>query len=392
MTVEDDFFAGKIKMYELDEKIGKRKATDLRRKFIEKKLGIKLDKIGSYTIDPENVIGRNIENMIGAVQIPLGIAGPIKVNGKHAVGEYYLPLATTEGALVASLNRGCSTISEAGGAHVVLISDRQTRGPCFKTKDAKGAKRLADWVTENFDNIKKKTEEGSRHLKLKGIRTFIIGNNVFVRFEAETGDAMGMNMITIGAENACNFIAEETGADYITVSANVCTDKKPSTMNLMSGRGKSVIADVILPEGLVKDRLKTTPEEFVEVNTRKNLLGGIISGSIGFNAHAANVFKALFKATGQDLGHVVEGSLGITWAEKRGDDLYLSVTLPCVNVGIVGGGTRVETAQECLKILNVKSANEFAEVVAAAVLAGELSLISAQAAHHLARAHKKMGR
>jgi hydroxymethylglutaryl-CoA reductase (NADPH) len=163
-------------------------------------------------------------------------------------------------------------------------------------------------------------------------------------------------------------------------------------MNLMSGRGKSVIADVILPEELVKDRLKTTPEAFVEVNTRKNLLGGIISGSIGYNAQAANVFKALFKATGQDLGHVVEGSLGITWAEKRGNDLYLSVTLPCVNVGIVGGGTRVETAQECLKILNVKSANEFAEVVAAAVLAGELSLISAQSAHHLARAHKKMGR
>jgi hydroxymethylglutaryl-CoA reductase (NADPH) len=140
MTVEDDFFAGKIKMYELDEKIGKRKATDLRRKFIEKKLGIKLDKIGSYTIDPENVVGRNIENMIGAVQIPLGVAGPIKVNGENASGEYYLPLATTEGALVASLNRGCSTISEAGGASVVLVDDKQTRGPCFKTKDAREAK------------------------------------------------------------------------------------------------------------------------------------------------------------------------------------------------------------------------------------------------------------
>lgn len=390
---------GKIKFYELEKHVSKREATELRRKALERIRGIELKHVGSYTLDSEALIGRNIENMIGAVQVPLGIAGPVRINGDYAAGEFWLPLATTEGALVASINRGCSTINACGGANVAVIENKQTRAPCFRAQDVKEAAKFIRWVDAHFDGIRTRTEEKSGHLKLLRISPFIAGNNIYLRFECETGDAMGMNMITIGVANACQWIKEQTGVDYITVTGNMCADKKPSALNFLLGRGKTVVADALIPRAVVEEKLKTTPERFFDVCLRKNL-GSTLSGSFGHNAHFANVFKAIFIATGQDEAHIVEGSHGITFSEARPEGLYVSVTIPCMQVGTVGGGTRTETAQECLKILGVHGSGspsgsnslKFAEIVGAAVLAGEISLIAAQAAHHLASAHEKMGR
>jgi hydroxymethylglutaryl-CoA reductase (NADPH) len=396
----DDVVAGRIKFHELEKQVSKKEATEIRRKAVEKLLKLELKAVGSYTIDPENVIGKSIENMIGAVQVPLGIAGPVKIKGDHAKGAFYLPLATTEGALVASFNRGCSAITESGGADVKVIDNKQTRAPCFRFEGIKKAADFIDWCRKNDAKIKEKAQEGSRFLKVRKIRHILVGNNVYLRFEAETGDAMGMNMITLGCQQACDWIEKETGAECITVTGNLDVDKKPSAINLILGRGKTVAADVIIPEAVLKEKLKTTASRMYEVNLRKNILGSAFAGSYGLNAHFANAMKALFIATGQDEAHIVDGSHGVTFCEVRDKDLYISVTIPCVQVGTVGGGTRVETAQECLRILGVAGAGEppgsnalkFAEIVAVATLAGEISLIAAQSAHHLAKAHKELGR
>jgi len=374
-----------IKFRELDEKFGKKQATEMRRKKIEEMLSVKLDNLSKHSIDPENCVGRNIENMIGAVQIPVGIAGPIKVNEK----EYYLPLATTEGALVASVNRGCRAV---GDITSIIFKDAQTRGPLFRVKNITEGKKLADWVSQNFEKIKTDFEKESSHLKLIKIKPYTVGTNVFLRFYGDTADAMGMNMITIGTNNACKLIEQETGAKFIAVSGNLCVDKKPAALNFVKGRGKSLGADALIPRDVVERILKTTPEDFVEINLRKNFVGSARAASLGFNAHFANILKALFNATGQDLAHVVNGSLGITWAEVQDGNLYVSVTIPDLQVGTVGGGTRIETARECLNILGVKTSKEFAEVVAGAVLVGEVSLIAAIASHQLTGAHKELGR
>lgn len=207
---------------------------------------------------------------------------------------------------------------------------------------------------------------------------------------------MGMNMVTIATEEALKILENETNAHVVSLSGNVCTDKKPAAINLIEGRGKSVVAEVTVPRDIVKNKLKTTPKSIVEVNMAKNFVGSAIAGSMGFNAHYANMIGALFLATGQDEAQIVEGSLGITVAEENEDgDLYFSVTLPDVPLATVGGGTGLETAQECLSIMGVKGSNKvqkFAEIMAGVVLAGELSLMAALGAGHLARAHKELGR
>ncbi|MBI1973553.1 hydroxymethylglutaryl-CoA reductase (NADPH), partial [Candidatus Micrarchaeota archaeon] len=380
--------------------VGKREAVELRRAALEKLTGAKLDAVGKYSIDPDNVIGKSIENMIGAVQVPLGFAGPLAIRGDHANGEFYVPLATTEGALVASVNRGCRAITESGGCQVKILDSKQTRAPAFRFKGVRDAAAFVEWVAKHFAEIKKQAEVSQDHLKLQAIRPIVLGNHVFLRFEADTGDAMGMNMITIASQQACEWISQQTGADFVTVTGNVCNDKKPCSLNHILGRGKTVAADVIVPEKVLKDVLKTTPEKFVQLVTSKVYLGGIASQSIGFNGHAANIFKAIFTATGQDEAHIVEGSLATTMAEQRGKDFYMCVHVPCIQVGTVGGGTRVETSRDCLRMMGCegggtppgKNALKFAEIVAASVLAGELSALAALAEHQLTGAHAKMGR
>ncbi len=394
---------GEIKLHELDEIVGNsNEATLIRRLALERILGISLSNISFTTIDWVEVVGRNIENPIGAIQIPLGIAGPLKIHGEYAKGEFYIPLATSEGALVASVNRGCKAISESGGAIARIFHDGMSRAPIFHVNSVREGLELIKWVNENFELIKAEAESTTRHGKLVKIEPFIVGNNVWLRCVYTTGDAMGMNMVTIATDRICKFIEREFGkAKCVSLSGNMCVDKKPSLINMLHGRGKSVVAEAIVKREVVESVLKTKPEHIVEVNIRKNLLGSARAGSISFNAHYANIIAAIFLATGQDAAQVVESSMGYTWAEiLNNGDLYISVTLPSLEVGTVGGGTRLPTQKEALQILGVygsgnppgTNAKKFAEIVASAVLAGELSLLAALAAGHLAEAHKKLGR
>ncbi|MGZ7047326.1 MAG: hydroxymethylglutaryl-CoA reductase (NADPH) [Methanobacterium sp.] len=389
---------GDIKLREIDKYVQNvDQAVTIRRKFAEEINGVELKNISNYSINMELASKKNIENPIGTIQIPLGIAGPLKVNGDHAKGEYYVPLATSEGALVASVNRGSSVILEAGGVIAKIIGDKMARAPVLKAKSVSDALEIKAWIDEHFKELKKAAEVTTRHGKLIKIDpVLIVGKYVYPRFIFTTGDSMGMNMVTIATEAALNLLTYKTGAHLIALSGNACVDKKPSSLNLIEGRGKSVVAEIIVPRKIVKNKLKTTPEAIVEVNTAKNLVGSAISGSMGFNAHYANMIGAIFLATGQDEAHIVEGSIGITTAmvEDNGD-LYFAVTLPDVPVATIGGGTSIETARECLEIMDAYGngkVHKFAEIVAGTVLAGELSLMGALAAGHLARAHKDLGR
>ncbi len=385
---------GEVKLHEIQEHCPVPKAIAIRRRAIEERQGAKLKHVSSYSIDLPAVTGRNIDSPIGAVQVPVGVAGPLKVKGEHANGEYPVFLATTEGALVASVNRGCTAINAAGGADAKVLKDEMTRAPVFKAKNVSEAVKFVDWVGGNFAKIRAEAEGESKFTKLKSITPFYIGRNVWLRFAYETGDAAGLNMVTIATQRACDWIAaNQKGAKLVALSGNVCVDKKVSGLNFVLGRGKSVIAEAVLTRKALKGVLKCSAEEFVDVNYRKNLLGSVMGVSRGFNAHAANVIAATFIALGQDPAHVVDGSMAVTTAELEGNgDVYVSVTIPALCVGTLGGGTRVETQRELLDAMKVKSSKELAEVIAAAVLAGEISLIGALAEGTLAGAHARLGR
>ena len=388
---------GEIRLFEIEKYTNTaNEATDIRRKYIENETKVQLPHIASYSIDMTDTAAKNIENQIGTIQIPVGVVGPIEITMDDETFKTYVPMATTEGALLASVNRGCSTIRKSGGCNVSILANQMTRAPVIKTKSTRDANQLKQWIKNNFDEIKKVAQSTTSHGKLLKIDPIaIVGRYVYPRFVFDSGDSMGMNMVTIATEEALKLIEKENDIDVIALSGNFCVDKKPSAINMIEGRGKSVVAEVIVPKEVVEKTLKTTTQEIVEVNYSKNLLGSAISGSFGYNAHFANMVAALFLATGQDPAHVVEASLGITTAENENGDLYFSVTLPDLPVATVGGGTRLETATESLNLIDAKGSgkvNKFASIVAGIVLAGELSLAGALAAGHLASAHKKLGR
>ncbi|NPA85218.1 MAG: hydroxymethylglutaryl-CoA reductase (NADPH) [Crenarchaeota archaeon] len=392
---------GEISLSKLDKLLNPNLAALVRRRFLEKRIGNVLSGIASTILDFEELVGRNIENPIGAVQIPLGIAGPLKVEGDYAKGEFYVPLATHEGALVASINRGMKAVTLSGGAKVKVVKDGMARAPVFKLPDVRRAYEFVDWVNEHFKEIKEVAESTTRHGKLKEIQPFIMGNNVWLRFVYFTGDAMGMNMATIATEKACEYIESNfPDAECVALSGNMCVDKKPAHLNVLLGRGKYVVAEALIKKEVLGEVLKTDAKSVDDVNARKNWAGSAFAGSYSYNAHFANIIAAIFLATGQDAAQIVESSMGFTWTEVRGDDLYISVTLPSLEVGTVGGGTRLQTQREALEILGVagggdppgSNALKLAEIVAATVLAGELNLLAALAARQLARAHERLGR
>jgi len=392
----------KLSLHKLEEMVGDaNEATSLRREFLERRCGLDLKNIASTSLNFNDVVGKNCENTIGAVQVPLGVAGPLLIEGEYAKGEFYVPLATTEGALIASINRGCKAITESGGAKVRVIGDCMTRAPVFKLKDLSDAVEFVNWVERNFEEIKRVAESTTRHGRLLWIRPYLLGNNVWLRMGFHTGDAMGMNMVTIASQKVVDYIENLfPKARCVALSGNMCVDKKPSLLNELEGRGKSVISEAVIRRDVVKRVLKSDPHSIFEVNLVKNLLGSARSGSISFNAHYANIVAAVFLATGQDLAQVVESSMGYTWVEVRNGDLYISVTLPSLEVGTVGGGTRLPTQREALELLGCygsgdppgTNAKKLAEIVASTVLAGELSLLAALSAGHLARAHERLGR
>jgi len=376
------------------------KSTEQRRKWLEKKLDLKLKNISYFSLDEEKIRNRNCENMIGVTQVPTGIAGPIVIsNIKYQISKrFYLPLATTEGALVASVNRGCKATRLSGGVNVLVENIGTTRGPVFKTKNLNEGRRFITWIKNHFNQLKSTAEKTDRHLQLLKIKPFLIGKNVYLRFVYDTCEAMGMNMVTFATQRITELIKEKTGIKCPSISANFCIDKKASWLNFISGRGKKVWAEAIIQKKIVRKVLKTTPEKIVKVVQKKCWLGSIMAGSLGFNGHYANIVAALFLATGQDMAHVVEGSLGITTAElEKNGDLYFSIYLPDLIVGTVGGGTHLETQKEALLILGLDKGKEgdalrLAEIMGGAVLAGELSLIAALSVGHLTQAHQRLGR
>jgi len=374
---------------------GKTKAdVKERRRAAENYTGVSLSTIGNYGFEAE-MAAKNIENMIGAVQIPLGYAGPMKINGDHAKGEFLIPLATTEGALVASISRGMSVISASGGANAFVFSDMMTRAPVFRVNGIKHSREVMDWIDNHLDQIDAAVADTTSHGELQGMEFFPDGRSLYIRFSFSTGDAMGMNIATIASEAVCRLIEKETGAVMISVSGNMCSDKKPAAINMIEGRGKIAIAEATIPKNIVSEKLHTTTDAIVETNYRKNLVGSSLSGTLGANAHAANMVAALYIATGQDPAQVVGGSMTATTCENVGGDLYICVRMPAVEVGTVGGGTSLPCQSEALQMIGCKGdgkAKKLAEIVASTVLAGELSTLAAQAAGQLGQAHKALGR
>lgn len=392
--------SGKLKAHKLEEILSPDEAVALRRKFIGRLTGVKLKSISEGTLSAAQC-KPNIENMIGTVQIPIAFAGPLTVEGKYAKGDFYLPLATTEGALCASINRGCKLLQLCGGVQAALLSDQQTRSILLEARDLSAAMNVSNYIEQNQKALKEVGQRGSNHLKIQSITSKIIGRNVFATIFAATGDAMGMNMITIAGMNIGVHIESNLNdVKFLSESANMCTDKKPSALNLLRSRGKSVIAQARLSKQAIKDVMGCTAKELVNLNYKKNLLGSAASASLGFNAHFANVVSAVFAATGQDMAHVVEGSLGFTSLEIIEDHLIASATMPSLQVGTVGGGTGLPCQAEALSMMGVKgpsnrpghNSRKLAEIICAGVLAGELSLLGAQAKRSLAKSHERLNR
>lgn len=372
------------------------KTIEERKGFIKKKLQVNLKAIGDYPKSLEAAQYTNCENMIGAIQVPLGVAGPLFVSGQFAKGDFYIPLATTEGALVASVNRGCKAVSGSGGAKTITENVGVTRGPVFKTAGLAESFKFKKWIEANENKLKSIAAKTSRHLTLIKTGVRIVGKNVYVRFYFDSMEAMGMNMATIATAQAVKFIEKETKIKCVSLAGNFDIDKKPAWLNFISGRGKRVWAEALIKPSVLKEVLKTTAMEIYNVWLAKCMLGSAMSGSLGFNAHFANIISALFVACGQDIAQTVEGSLGITTTEVIEDNLYICIYLPDLMVGTVGGGTNLPSQKEALSILGVKaeknSSFKLAEIIGAAVLAGELSLLASLAQGTLAASHQAFAR
>jgi len=377
------------------------KTIEDRRIGVEKEIKKPLKAVAVYPAGLDEAQYRNCENMIGAIQIPLGIAGPLLIKEKSRENggqEYYVPLATTEGALIASVNRGCKAITQSRGAVVDVRNIGMTRGSVFKTSGLEESVRLEKWLQTHEKKIASIAENTSRHLRFLSLFVKKAGCNVFVRFSFDTSEAMGMNMVTIAVSAISLYIGKETGAKCVTVAGNFDVDKKPSYLNMILGRGREVWAEAVLSADVIKTVLKTTPEAIHDTAIRKCLIGSAISGSLGFNGHYANIIAAIFLATGQDAAHVVEGSMGITTTELENRQLRVSIYIPSLLVGVMGGGTGLPAQKEALSVLGLQkpnqgeSASEFAAVIGASVLAGELSLLSSLTEGSLASSHQKLGR
>jgi hydroxymethylglutaryl-CoA reductase (NADPH) len=372
-----------------------REAADERLRAVTEATGASLEHIGSYSFDPDEVRG-NIENFAGATQVPLGLAGPLLVNGEHAQGEFYVPMATSEGTLVASYNRGMKVAREAGGVRATVVDDAIQRAPAFGFESAYEARAFGDWITEHFDEIKEQAEESTRTGSLRDIEQYSASRYRFLRFNFESGDAAGQNMSGRATAAACKWISENyDGIRYFQLEANFATDKKASQVNMLHTRGKRVVAEIRLPAELVERELNTSPEAMYRARQIATL-GGFMSGSNNNGSHSANGITAMFIATGQDVANVAESSAAIAHAELGEDgSYYYSITIPALIVATYGGGTSLPTQREALEMLGCYGegkVRKFAEIVAAAVLCGELSLGAAVISDEWVDAHERLGR
>ncbi|MDX1546835.1 MAG: hydroxymethylglutaryl-CoA reductase, partial [Rhodothermales bacterium] len=370
-------------------------AIQARQRFVKEYTGQRLEHVGRYSIDPHLTDG-NIEHFTGVAQVPLGLAGPLRVNGEHADGEFIIPLATTEGTLVASYNRGIKLLNLCGGARCTVNGDAMQRAPVFVFEDARQARAFSEWVDEHFDAIAEEAEATSSVAKLQYIDTFLASKFAYLRFNYSTGDAAGQNMVGRATFAACSWILDHyEGIAHFYLESNLATDKKASQVNVMRTRGKRVVAEAVIPRDVLIQHMRVTPEALHYHGQVANV-GTILSGANNNGLHSANAITAIFIATGQDVANVSESSAGIIYTELTPEnDLYISITIPSLIVATYGGGTGLPTQRECLELLGCYGKGKvykFAEIVAGAVLAGELSLASAISSSDWVSSHEAYGR
>jgi hydroxymethylglutaryl-CoA reductase (NADPH) len=369
--------------------------AEKRRVFATEKTGVTLENVSNYSFDPAVTAG-NIENFIGVAQVPIGLAGPLLVNGEHAKGEFYVPMATSEGTLVASYNRGMRLLHEAGGATVTVVDDAMQRAPVFIFDSARQARDFGLWVDENFEQIKAQAETTTKSGKLRNIEQYAAGRMRYLRFNYTTGDAAGQNMVGKATFIACEWIKETyIGINRYMLSGAMDTDKKHSQLNTLHTRGKRVIAEVVLPNKLIQKVMGVSSMALYKARAITQV-GNFMAGSVNTGAHSANGITATFMATGQDVANVAESSAAVTYADiDEQGNYYFSITIPSLIVASYGGGTGLPTQQECLKLMGCDGHGKvfkLAEIIGATVLAGELSLMSAVLAGDWVTSHDALGR
>ncbi len=355
--------------------------------------GITLDALaGTAGAPPTESLKGNVENLVGFAQVPVGVLGPLRINGLHAQGDFYVPLATTEGAMIASYHRGAYLISQAGGAVAMCLAESITRAPCFTFENVRESARFLSWVVTRIDAFQTIINQTSSHCTFQDAHMAVNGKEVHLIFEFTTGDAAGQNMITVATDAICRMLVRETPVKPVDwlLEGNMSGDKKATMIAFTSTRGKMVVAEVIIPRRLVTRILHVEPARLVRTS-HVSMRGGVQSGSIGAQGHFANALAAIFMACGQDVACVSEASVGMTMMDLTKDgDLYVSVSLPNLIVGTVGGGTHLPTARECLEMLGCRgegTARKFAEICAVTVMAGEISIMGAMAAGEFGEAH-----
>ena len=397
--------SNKVKDHMLEKLLDPFRAVTVRRIVCNQRLNSSLKKNNSNVLDKlpsepsldySRVYGANCEIVVGYVPLPVGLVGPLTINDESV----FVPMATTEGCLVASSNRGAKAITQGGGAKARIVRDGITRAPCLRMGSAMEAADLKIWCEEpsNFAILKQAFESTTNFGKLQECNPTVAGKNVYLRLVCFSGDAMGMNMVSKGSLAVIETLQKKfPSCQLIALSGNMCTDKKAAATNWLHGRGKSVVVEAVIPKEVVRTTLKTTVASLVHTNLNKNLIGSAMAGAIGgFNAHASNIVTAVFLATGQDPAQNVESSNCITLMEEQNDgDLWMCCTMPSIEVGTVGGGTSLPAQAACLEAIGCKggastpgdNAKKLAMVVAAVTMAGELSLLAALAANTLVQAH-----
>ena len=366
-----------------------------RREFLRESTGVELPDVARYSFDPSTLPG-NIENFIGVAQVPIGVAGPIRINGEFANGDFFIPLATTEGTLVSSYNRGMRVLSECGGVRTTVVEDAMQRAPAFMLGNARLARDFGEWIDEHIDEIRREAEATTSVGRLIKIEQFAVGPVRYLRFNYTTGDAAGQNMAGKATYAACEWIRDHCPfrTSYY-LSGNVDTDKKHSQLNMLLTRGKRVVAEAVISRDMLRRYLHIETEDICNIR-EVQLAGAFLAGSSSTGAHAANGLAAIFIATGQDAANVAESHTSLTYTQAlENGDFYWSVTLPSLIVATFGGGTGLATQRQCLEMLGCYGrgkVKKFAEICAAAVLAGEISLVSAILHGDWVSAHERLGR
>jgi hydroxymethylglutaryl-CoA reductase (NADPH) len=370
-------------------------AAAMRRDFLRERTGATLEHVGQFSFDA-GVLPGNIEQFIGVAQVPIGVAGPVLVHGEEAQGEFYVPLATAEGTLVASYNRGMKLLYAAGGVRTTVVDDRMQRAPCFIFESAREARAFGEWLEEHFDEIREVAESTTRSGRLQDIEQYSASRMLYTRFNYTTGDAAGQNLTGKATQAACRWIVEQyPDIEQYFLESNFATDKKSSQVNMLRTRGKRVVAEAVIPGALLELTMHADSDLLFRAREVANL-GGFMSGVNNNGGHSANGITAIFIATGQDVANVAESSAALVYAEQRANgDYYYSVTIPSLIVATYGGGTGLATQRECLELLGCYGpgkVRKLAEIVAATVLCGELSLGAAIVAEDWVQAHDLLGR